>query len=175
ATNQLWALYGLYIDDDQTMVIADFWNHRVVQWKMGDTDGQVVAGGRGKENELDQLNHPIDVSVDKETDSFIISDHINRRILRWSRRSRTTPGEILLDHISCYALAIDDQKYLYISDPQKHGVRRYKMGDKNGIVVASGNGQGASLNQVSVPTYIFVDREQSVCVCQQQSSCDEME
>ncbi|CAF4584682.1 unnamed protein product, partial [Rotaria sp. Silwood2] len=26
---------------------------------MGDTDGQVVAGGRGKENELDQLNHPI--------------------------------------------------------------------------------------------------------------------
>ncbi|CAF3961174.1 unnamed protein product [Rotaria sp. Silwood2] len=157
------------------MVIADFWNHRVVQWKMGDTDGQVVAGGRGKENELDQLNHPIDVSVDKETDSFIISDHINRRILRWSRRSRTTPGEILLDHISCYALAIDDQKYLYISDPQKHGVRRYKMGDKNGIVVASGNGQGASLNQVSVPTYIFVDREQSVCVCQQQSSCDEME
>ncbi|CAF4416900.1 unnamed protein product, partial [Rotaria magnacalcarata] len=37
ATNQLSAPWGLFIDDDQTMVIADFWKHRIMQWKNGAT------------------------------------------------------------------------------------------------------------------------------------------
>ena len=50
------------------------------------------------------------------------------------------------------------------------------MGDKNGIVVAGGNGQGNQLNQLHDPTYLFVDEEQAVYVSDdEQSSCDEME
>ncbi|CAF5010978.1 unnamed protein product, partial [Rotaria sp. Silwood1] len=48
ATNKLWNPYGFFVDDDQTMVIADNNNNRIIQWKMGDTNGQVVAGGNGK-------------------------------------------------------------------------------------------------------------------------------
>ncbi|CAF4629765.1 unnamed protein product, partial [Rotaria magnacalcarata] len=45
ATNQLNGHRGLFVDDDQTVVIADHENHRVMQWKNGDTtNGQVVAG-----------------------------------------------------------------------------------------------------------------------------------
>ena len=45
ASNQLHSPRGLFIDDDQTMVIADEGNHRIVQWKLGDINGHVVAGG----------------------------------------------------------------------------------------------------------------------------------
>ena len=43
-------------------------------------------------------------------------------------------------------------------------VRRYTIGDKNGIVVAGGNGKGNQLNQLNYPTYLFVDEEQAVYV-----------
>ncbi|CAF0997678.1 unnamed protein product, partial [Rotaria sordida] len=131
---------------------------------MGDTNGQVVAGGNGQGNRLDQLNSPINVLIDKETDSLIICDPGNRRVVRWSRRSGTTQGEILIDNIEYYGLAMDDQRYLYISDTDKDEVRRYQIGDKNGTIVAGGNGKGAGLNQLNVPTYLFVDQQQTVYV-----------
>ncbi|CAF1405481.1 unnamed protein product [Rotaria sordida] len=131
---------------------------------MGDTNGQVVAGGNGKGNRLDQLNSPRDVLIDKETDSLIICDQGNQRVVRWSRRSGTTQGEILIGNIHCYGLAMDDQRYLYTSDDEKHEVRRYQIGDTNGTLVAGGNGEGARLNQLNEPTYIFVDQQQTVYV-----------
>ncbi|CAF1531231.1 unnamed protein product, partial [Rotaria sp. Silwood1] len=90
ATNQLKRTSGIFVDDDQTMIIADSGNNRIVQWKMGDTNGQVVAGGKGNGNRLDQLDRPTDVLIDKVTDSLIICDRRNRRVVRWSRRSGTT-------------------------------------------------------------------------------------
>ncbi|CAF3740766.1 unnamed protein product [Rotaria sp. Silwood1] len=131
---------------------------------MGDTNGQVVAGGNGKGNRLDQLYGPTDVLIDKETDSLIICDWVNGRVVQWSRRSGTPQGEVLIDSINCYGLAMDNQRYLYISDIHKHEVRRYQIGDKNGTIVAGGNGEGASLNQLNYPTYIFVDQQQTVYV-----------
>ncbi|CAF3781762.1 unnamed protein product [Rotaria sp. Silwood1] len=164
ATNQLNNPYGLFVDDDQTMVIADTHNDRIIQWKMGDTNGQVVAGGNGEGKRLDQLYRPTDVLIDKETDSLIICDHGNRRVVRWSRRSGTTQGEILIDNIVCFGLAMDDQRYLYISDTGKHEVRRCQIGDKNGIIVAGSNGNGTDLSQLNFPISIFVDQQQTVYV-----------
>ncbi|CAF4853509.1 unnamed protein product, partial [Rotaria sp. Silwood2] len=31
--NQLSNPWGLYVDDDQTIYVADGWNHRIVEWK----------------------------------------------------------------------------------------------------------------------------------------------
>ncbi|CAF4231569.1 unnamed protein product [Rotaria sordida] len=129
---------------------------------MGDTNGQVVAGNNGHGYRLDQLNCPTDVLIDKETDSLIICD--TGRVVRWSRRSGTTQGEILINNIWCWGLAMDGQRYLYISDTNKHEVRRYQIGDKNGTIVAGGNGEGVGLNQLNFPTYIFVDQQQTVYV-----------
>ncbi|CAF2749450.1 unnamed protein product [Rotaria sp. Silwood2] len=38
------------------------------------------------------------------------------------------------------------------------------MGDKNGTIVAGGNGYGIGLNQLNKPSYIFVEEEQTVYV-----------
>ncbi|CAF1664519.1 unnamed protein product [Rotaria magnacalcarata] len=165
ATNQLNYPHGLFVDDDQTVVIADWGNNRIMQWKNGDTtNGQVVAGGNGRGNGLNQLDRPIDVLSDKETDSLIICDYGNQRVVRWSHRSDTTQDEILIEDIYCCGLAMDDQRYLYVSDYVKNEVRRYQLGEKGGTLVAGGNGRGGGLNQLNGPTYLVVDRDHSVYV-----------
>ncbi|CAF4713797.1 unnamed protein product, partial [Rotaria socialis] len=86
--------------------------------------------------------------IDKETDSLIICDAGNRRVVRWSRRSGTTQGEILIDSIVCWGLAMDEQRYLYVAGVLTHEVRRYQLGEKNGTLIAGGNGQGTALGNV---------------------------
>ena len=165
AINQLYEPRGLDIDDDnQSIVIADTWNHRIVEWKMGEKNGTVIAGGRGQGNRLDQLDRLTDVLIDKETNSLLIADWGNRRVLRWSRCEGTTQGEVIVDNIRCWGLAMDHQRYLYVSDIEKNEVRRFRIGDNNGIIAAGGNGQGNQLNQLNVPTYLFVDGKQVVYV-----------
>jgi DNA-binding beta-propeller fold protein YncE len=161
ALNQLSEPCGIYVDDDQTLFLADLDNHRIVAWKPGATSGQVVAGGNGSGNRPDQLSEPIAVIIDKETDSLIICDTDNRRVVRWSLRNRTFQ-EIIIENIECVGLAMDEQRCLYISHPDR--VTRYRMGEASGTVVAGGNGRGNNLNQLNCPTFVFVDRDHSVYV-----------
>ncbi|CAF3164104.1 unnamed protein product, partial [Rotaria sp. Silwood2] len=164
ATNQLFFALGLFVDDNQTVVIADQFNNRIMQWKMGDNNGEVVAGGNGQGNRLDQLINPTDVTVDKESNSFIICDSGNRRVMRWSRRSGTTQGEVFIDNVYCYGLTVDDQRNLYVCDKERYEVKRYQIGDKSVTIVAGGNGNGTGLNQLDYPSYVFVDQQQAVYV-----------
>ncbi|CAF5039462.1 unnamed protein product [Rotaria sp. Silwood1] len=158
-TNQLNRPSGLYVDDDQTIYITDCWNNRIVEWKFGAKNGKVVAGGNGAH----QLNWPRDVIIDKESDSLIICDGENKRVVRWPRRNGTR-GETIISNISCCGLTMDDNGFLYVVDVEKHEVRRYKIGDTQGTVVAGGNGKGNRLDQLSNPHYVFVDRDHSVYV-----------
>ncbi|CAF5173552.1 unnamed protein product, partial [Rotaria sp. Silwood1] len=97
--NQLYYPRGLYVDDDQTIYVADWGNHRIVEWKSGATNGKVVAGGNRDGNRTNQLNSPYDVIIDKESDSLIIGDYWNNRVVRWPRRSGTR-GETIISNIS---------------------------------------------------------------------------
>ncbi|CAF3875026.1 unnamed protein product [Rotaria sp. Silwood1] len=146
------------------MIISDSVRSSVYEWKMNETNGKIVAGGNGQGIRLNQLGFPTEALIDKETNDVIICDNGKGRIMRWSRRSGTTEGEILINYIFCTGLAIDDARNLYISDFDKHEVRRYRIGDKNGTVVAGGNIRGAGLNQLNYPTYVFVDRQETVYV-----------
>jgi sugar lactone lactonase YvrE len=161
--NQLFSPYGIYVDDDQTIYIADCGNDRIVAWKYDSNNGQIVAGGNGQGNRTDQLNYPTDVILDKVNDSLIISDNGNRRVVRWSRRHNTS-GETILYDINCWGLTMDKNGSLYVSDLRKNEVRRWRIGESSGTIVAGGNGQGEHLNQLNTPTYIFIDEDYSVYV-----------
>jgi sugar lactone lactonase YvrE len=162
--NQLSYPYGVYVDDDnQCIYIIDYYNNRIVEWKSGAKMGQVVAGGNGKGNRTDQLNLPTDVIVDKKTDSLIICDYENRRVVRWSRRNGTN-GQIIIASISCWGLAMDNHGDLYVSDEWTNEVTRWKIGETNGMIVAGGNGKGNQTNQLDGPYYLFVDEDHSVYV-----------
>ncbi|CAF5173966.1 unnamed protein product, partial [Rotaria sp. Silwood1] len=151
-SNQLSLPWGLYVDDDQTIYVADRENHRIVEWTSSATNGKVVAGGNGQGHEAHQLNHPQDVIIDKESDSLIISDWMNDRVVRWPRRNDTR-GETIISNITCGGLTKDDNGSLYVIDNEKHEVRRYKIGDTKGTVVAGGNGKGNRLDQLFYPRY----------------------
>ncbi|CAF3451894.1 unnamed protein product, partial [Rotaria socialis] len=88
ATNQLSYSYGLFIDDDdEATIITDYSNHRIVKWKIGEKSGHIVAGGNGQGDRPYQLSYPTDALVDKNTDSLIICDQGNKRVLQWSLSS----------------------------------------------------------------------------------------
>jgi sugar lactone lactonase YvrE len=161
--NQFNYPYGLYVDDDQTIYVTEWSNHRVMECKNGATSGEVVAGGNGQGNQANQLNGPIAVVVDKQSDSLIIADYSNRRVVRWPRRNGTT-GETIVSDICCWGLAMDNYGYLYVSDFSKHEVKRWKIGEMNGTVAAGGNQAGNRLDQLNGPTHIFVDQDRSVYV-----------
>ncbi len=162
--NQLSHPLGIFIDDDQTIYIANNSNHRIVEWKCNATTGQIVAGGNGCGNQINQLNEPIDVIIDKENNSLIISDSENRRVMQWSRENNTKNGQIIIEDIDCWGLTMDKNGSLYVSDFKKNEVRRWKRGDLNGTIVAGGNGRGDYLNQLDYPTFIFVDEDYSLYV-----------
>ncbi|CAF1475259.1 unnamed protein product, partial [Adineta steineri] len=163
-SNQLSFPQGIYVDDDhRSIYIGDWGNHRIVEWKYGAKNGQVVAGGNWNENGSDQLSFPSDVIVDKKNDSLIICDRGNRRVVRWPRQNGKN-GEIIIPNIHCWGLTMDKNGDLYVSDTEKNEVRRWKQGEKEGTIVAGGNGKGKHLNQLNHPTHIFVDEDYSVYV-----------
>jgi DNA-binding beta-propeller fold protein YncE len=162
--NQLSHPHGIYVDDDnQSIYIADYSNHRIVKWKSDAKIGEIVAGGRKAGNGTDQLEEPTDVLVDRRTDSLIICDYGNRRVMQWSRRNGRNGQQIISD-ISCFGLAIDYNGDLYVSDEMNHEVKRWGRGETSGTIVAGGHEKGNQLNQLNGPTYLFVDTDQSVYV-----------
>ncbi|CAF2613387.1 unnamed protein product [Rotaria sp. Silwood2] len=162
-TDQLNNPWGLFVDDEQTIYVADPNNHRIMEWKIDAINGQVVAGGNGQGSGDHQLSYPYDVIVDKDTDCLIICDGWNKRVIRWPRQNGTN-GEIIIFNITCVALTMDENGSLYVVDKEKHEVRRYRRGESQGTVVAGGNGNGNRFDQLNEPTYVFVDRDYSVYV-----------
>ncbi|CAF0872445.1 unnamed protein product [Rotaria sordida] len=162
--NQLNSPQGICVDnEDQVVYIADWCNHRIMKWKFDLTDGEIVAGGNGAGNRMDQLNNPLDVIIDKETDNLIICDSGNQRVVQWPCRNASR-GQTIISNIDCRGLAMDDNRFLYVSNYNKSEVQRWRIGDSQGTVVAGGNGKGIHLNQLNGPQYVFVDQDHSVYI-----------
>ena len=169
--NQLSHPRGIYVDDEEQCIYSvDNWNHRIVKSKLdGESDnGEIVAGGNGQGNRTDQLNRPADVILDKKNKSLIICDSENRRVVRWPLENRNDDKEILIENIKCWGLMMNENGDLFVSDLENDAVKRWRKGEigqgNEGTIVAGGNGRGNKLNQLKKPTYIFIDREETVYV-----------
>ena len=156
---------GLCLDQEgDTVYIADQNNDRIIESNFGSVGScgiEVVAGGRGRGDENNQLFGPRHVIVDR--DSLVICDYYNRRVMRWPRQNGTH-GTVILENINCAGLALDDQNNLYVTNTLKDEVRRYELDDTIGTLVAGGNSKGSHLHQLNDPRFIFVDENQSVYV-----------
>ncbi|CAF0796619.1 unnamed protein product [Adineta steineri] len=163
--NQLDGPVGIFIDKNKNIFIADYYNHRIIEWSYNVKKGQIIAGGVGNGNRMDQLNRPTDMIVDQQNHSIIIADYGNRRVIQWWNQNQ----QILIDNIYCSNLAMDKHRSLYVSDWKKNEVTRWKMSEyyNEGIVVAGGNGEGDQRNQLDFPTFMFVDENQSIYVSDQ--------
>ena len=159
-TNQLSRPIGFYIDD-KTIYIADSGNNRIVQWEFNATYGKIITESTGR----NQLSNPTDVVLDKKNQSIIICDDGNRRIIRWSIEN-SDQQEIIISNRNCFSLVIDNQRYLYVSNPIKNEIRKWNLEDSNndGIIVAGGFGEGTNENHFNYPTFFFLDQHFSLYI-----------
>ena len=103
--------------------------------------------------------------VDENNKSLIICDQGNRRIIRWSLENQQEK-QIIIDNILCFGLWMNEYGDLFVSDVEKHEVKRWRKGENEveGIVVAGGHGKGNNSNQFNWPSFLFIDREETVYV-----------
>ncbi|CAF3543925.1 unnamed protein product [Rotaria sp. Silwood1] len=80
--NQLQGPESVFVDEFETLYIADSYNHRIIRWLRGAKSGSVIAGGRGQGSNLDQFNLPTDVSFDLDGNLYV-TDHYNHRVLKF--------------------------------------------------------------------------------------------
>jgi sugar lactone lactonase YvrE len=150
ALDQLDLPFGIFVDNNQTVYVADFANHRIVRWGQGKSSGQLVAGGNGQGNHDDQLYYPSDVVVD-QNGTMYISDSYNQRVQQWFRNAPN--GQTVIRNTSVHGIALDDRGSLYITDSERGELRRWRAGETVGQVIASGFNR---------PLNLFVDRDRSV-------------
>lgn len=120
-----------------------------------------MAGRNGEGNRSDQFNFTNNVIIDYYNDALIIADWENARVVQWPRRNGQH-GQTIISNIQCSGLAMDKDGYLYAY--VEYEVRRWKIGEKKGKLVAGGNGEGDHLNQFKYSHHIFVDDNESVYV-----------
>ncbi|CAF0986862.1 unnamed protein product [Adineta steineri] len=161
--NQLSCPEGIFIDNDKSVYIADSYNHRIVKWKLNSDTGQIIAGRNGIGNENNQLNLPKDIIFDKKINSFIISDRGNKRVIQYFVQNQTYQ-QIIISNIDCWGMTNDKNGSIYVSDHENHEVRRWKQGDKEGELVAGGNGYGNHVHQLDYPNYIFINEDYSLYI-----------
>ena len=162
--DQLFSPFDFVIDyDTQTLYIADWGNARILEWTPSGRIGRVLAGGQGEGNHIHQLNHPADVIIDRQSNSLIIADQGNKRVLQWSPH-KDPHAQVIIADIDCCRLAMHRDGTLYVSDCGKNEVKQWKRGETHGTVVAGGNGQGNALNQLCAPTSIFVDDDHTLYI-----------
>ena len=80
------------VEGDGSVLVCDNRNDRVVRWREGATAGEVVAGGNGRGDRLDQLSSPDAIVVERDG-SLLVSDLHNYRVVRW--RKGAAMGEVV--------------------------------------------------------------------------------
>lgn len=154
---------GLFVNKYQTIFVADSSNHRIMKFRRGATFGKRIAGKNICGYGYDLMCAPSNVMYDKYSKSYIICDYRNHRVLRWPCRSSTFAEELIRNK-QCFGLAIDDEGSLYVSNTERHEVRKYRAGDHHGRVVAGGHGQGCRLRHLNHPTYICIGPDEALYV-----------
>ena len=74
------------------LFVADCENCRVVRWRAGAREGEVVAGGNGRGNRLDQLDIPTSIAVERDG-AVLVAEGNNHRVVRWRAGARV--GEVV--------------------------------------------------------------------------------
>jgi len=118
--NQLKLPSSIYIDDNQTIYIADKMNNRIVKWKMNADQGEIVADNNMIVNDI-YLYAPTGVAIDKTTDSMIICNAGYQNIIRWSLKN-ASDQEILYSNVDCWDITTDPNGYFYFFDARENTI-----------------------------------------------------
>jgi sugar lactone lactonase YvrE len=126
---------GIFIDDAQTLYVADYDNHRIQKWTDTASSGITVAGTGISGSSLAHLSYPNSLVVD--TNGYIyIADSGNNRIVKWAPNATSgvcvaactdTSGNQANQLYNPYALAFDSNGSMYISDAYNNRVQKFQI------------------------------------------------
>lgn len=152
--------------ENGTIFVADSGDHCIKAWSPQDKQVRIVAGVKDSPgSRFDQLNEPTDVIYDKLTNSIIVYDCENQRIVRWSLNPDThTQGDVILNNIGVSRIAIDCNGAIYVSDRHNHEVRRYIDRNSTGVRIAGSGVQGKSTRDLNQPSFIVIDNKGTLYV-----------
>ena len=171
AANQFNDPYGVTVDNNGNIYIADRSNNRIQKFpanSTSSTNGMTVAGGNGVGSNANQFNDPYGITLDNNGNIYI-ADKGNQRIQKWKSDalSGTTTvaggnggGSNANQFSNPKSIAFDATGNMYIVDGSNNRIQRFPANSTNstfGITVAGGNGAGANANQFSNPQGIAFD------------------
>ncbi|CAF0985858.1 unnamed protein product [Adineta steineri] len=163
--------FGLSIDKNGFIYVSDIVKNDVRQWKEGDVNGIVVAGGNEKGSDHNQLNCPGFIFVDDD-DSLYVSDWYNHRVMKWAKNAKEGiivaggkgKGSSLKQLSEPQGVIVDHLGQIYVADGGNHRVMRWCQGAKEGEIIVGKNGQGDESNQLNNPYGLSFDDEENLYV-----------
>jgi sugar lactone lactonase YvrE len=130
-SNELSKPWGIFVDIDFNLYVADTGNNRIQRFQQGQLNGTTVAGNRIPNNLT--LNHPTDVIVD--ADGFLyIADNDNHRIIRAGPNEfqciagcTGKNGSASNELKKAYALRFDSDGNLYVADEFNDRIQKFSL------------------------------------------------
>ena len=87
-SNQLYNPWGLALTYENTLYVADRFNHRVQKYLRGSLNGTTVAGQANATtcSSYQCLSHPISIALD-DNENLFISEESNHRVVLWKKNA----------------------------------------------------------------------------------------
>jgi len=134
SSNELYNPYGIALHPTlNTLYIADYSNHRIMSYILGNNSGTLVFGFNGEGNNNTQLYWPRGLHFDILTNSLVITNHGGHKIVRYvlglsfwillagniSGASGTTPARFS----NPMEATFDPMDNLYVADTGNHRIQ----------------------------------------------------
>jgi sugar lactone lactonase YvrE len=156
--------YDVELDELGSVFIADYNNHRVLKWTIGQSSGVVIAGNGTAGNTLAQLNNP--TSLDYLNGSLYIADQQNGRVLKVQNQQITKVAGFYGGDQRISNVCVDLLGNIYTSEFVNSRIIRWTPNSTQGEIVAGGNGNGTGLNQLGQQIYgLTFDNDFNLIVC----------
>ena len=145
---------GITVNADNSMLIADFGNHRVLSVAAGSTTGIVVAGGSGL------IANPVKAFFNTMPSKVYVLNGVGS--MWWSNSSSTdflifgTSGSNLNQMSGPAGFDMDSNDNFYIADTFNCRILFWPFNASSGVIIAGGS-CGSGIFNLSNPADVFVD------------------
>jgi sugar lactone lactonase YvrE len=169
ALNALNSPWGLALDVNDSLYVAEYGNHRVMKIQAGSLTGSIVAGSTGVSGNSDtELCNPTELAVDANSNIYV-NDDFNYRVMLWREYSSSgvivagngTSGSTASQIGQSVGLALDSQGNIYVSDKAYNRIMKWAPNATSGILVAGTGVAGSSSQQLYNPYGLHLDENNS--------------
>lgn len=147
--NQLDSSYGIHVDSNHTLFIADYNNNRIVKWEKDQLSGVVYAHGRCESGNINELCSPSAMTSSKDGTLFVAVQNDTYGGIITVKNGLVSKEALITANTSFYGIVLDDsEQYLYLGHHRTHSVVKYRIDGTSVSTVAGKNGRGSRLDQL---------------------------